>query len=72
MTKSTKIWLQFSCYGLLTSLLVITTFEAFPALRLFSNEGAIFGVMVGFMGAAIGRAFECDKNNSKARELKDV
>lgn len=53
MKTWTKVWLIYSTIGLIVSLAITALFDNYPALRLFSNEGAVFGIMVAAMGSAL-------------------
>lgn len=53
MKAWTKVWLIYSTIGFIASLVITAVFDNYPALRLFSNEGAVFGIMFACMGSAI-------------------
>lgn len=53
MKAWTKVWLIYSTIGFIASLVITAVFDNYPALRLFSNEGAVFGIMVASMGGAL-------------------
>jgi hypothetical protein len=53
MNSSTKIWLLYSVFGLILSILITSVFDAYPNIRFISNEGIVFGVMSATMGFAL-------------------
>ena len=53
MNSSTKTWLLYSLLGLIFSMVLVSLFDAFPSIRLFSNEAVVFGVMFSCMGLAV-------------------
>jgi hypothetical protein len=53
MNSSTKIWLLYSVFGLILSILITSVFDAYPNIRFISNEGIVFGVMSATMGLAL-------------------
>jgi hypothetical protein len=53
MNSLTKTWLSHSIVGFLASISLIALFDAFPSIRIFSNEAVIFGVMCAFMRLAL-------------------
>jgi hypothetical protein len=58
MSSSNKIWLLYSLLGSVVSISLVILFEVFPTLRILSDAGTVFGVMVVTMGASINKAFE--------------
>jgi len=55
MNTSNKIWLIYSLFGLILSVIVTALFDAFPSIKFLSNEAVIFGIMFSAMGAALKR-----------------
>jgi hypothetical protein len=56
MNSSTKIWLFYSVFGCILSILLTSVFDAYPNIRFISNEGIVFGVMFSMMGLALKKA----------------
>ena len=64
MNTSTKIWLKYSILGLIASFSLVALIEAVPSIRIFSNEGAVFGVMIATMHLAIKKAVNSTKQSN--------
>jgi hypothetical protein len=64
MNSSTKIWLLYSAFGFISSLLITSLFDAYPNIRFISNEGIVFGVMFSVMGLALKKS---SNNNIKKK-----
>ncbi len=53
MNSSTKIWLLYSVFAFILSILTTSMFDAYPNIRFISNESIVFGVMFATMGLAL-------------------
>jgi hypothetical protein len=53
MNSSTKIWLLYSVFAFILSILITSVFDAYSNIRFISNEGIVFGVMFATMGLAL-------------------
>jgi len=72
MKLSTKITLIYSVLGFIGSVSLTSLFEAFPSIRIFSNEAAVFGVMSAFMHLAIKRLASSSEQLVKNEEQSNA